>query len=136
MNTVTDHTGDLPSISPHWQNRHSQDWVTLIELLRDSWLVHFECDPVPAIRIAQSWFDRPYPTFKRLALYAASQDDAIESDVWVKWLVDENVWWLWSIQTQRENNAPIGATGTKTLTRSNGESGSNYSRGATAGYVS
>ena len=93
---------DLPSISAHSQNRHLQDWVTLIELLRDSWLVLLECDPVRAIRVAQSWFDRPYPTFKRLALYAASQDDAIESDVWVKWLVDENVWWLWSIETQRE----------------------------------
>ena len=93
---------DLPSISPHWQNRHSQDWVTLIELLRDSWLVLFECDPVRAIRVAQSWFDQPYPTFKRLALYAASQDDVIDSDVWVKWLVDENARWLWSIETQRE----------------------------------
>ncbi len=93
---------DLPSISPHWQNRHLQDWATLIELLRDSWLVLLESDAVRAIRIAQSWFDQPYPTFKRLALYAASQDYAIESDVWVKWLVDENAWWLWSIETQRE----------------------------------
>ena len=93
---------DLPSISAHSQNRHLQDWVTLIELLRDSWLVLIKCDPVRAKRVAQSWFDLPYPTFKRLALYAASQDDAIESDVWVKWLVDENAWWLWSIETQRE----------------------------------
>ena len=93
---------DLPSISPHWQNRHFQDWATLIELLRDSWLVLLESDVVRAIRVAQSWFDRRYPTFKRLALYAASQDDAIESDVWVKWLVDENAWWLWSTETQRE----------------------------------
>ena len=29
---------DLPSISPHWQNRGYRDWVVLIELLRDAWL--------------------------------------------------------------------------------------------------
>ncbi|WP_302008556.1 hypothetical protein, partial [Enterobacter hormaechei] len=29
---------DLPSITPHWQNRGFRDWVSLIELLRDAWL--------------------------------------------------------------------------------------------------
>ncbi len=29
---------DLPSITPHWQNRDIHNWVCLIELLRDSWL--------------------------------------------------------------------------------------------------
>ena len=28
---------DLPSISPHWQNRGFRDWVVLIELLREAW---------------------------------------------------------------------------------------------------
>ena len=27
---------DLPSITPHWQNRGFHDWVSLIELLRDA----------------------------------------------------------------------------------------------------
>ena len=29
---------DMPSIEPHWQNRRFNDWILLIELLRDSWL--------------------------------------------------------------------------------------------------
>lgn len=93
---------DLPSISPHWQNRGFRDWVTLIELLRDAWLVTRENEPERATRIASGWFDSPYSTFKRLALFAASQDGCIASDQWVEWLVADDAWWLWSVDTQRE----------------------------------
>jgi hypothetical protein len=93
---------DLPSISPHWQNRGFRDWVTLIELLRDAWLATRESDPERARRIAFGWFDVPYSTFKRLALFAASQDDGIDCARWVEWLVSDDAWWLWSVDTQRE----------------------------------
>ena len=93
---------DLPSISPHWQNRGYRDWVTLIELLRDAWLATRESDPERASRMASGWFDSPYSTFKRLALFAASQDGCIASDQWVEWLVADDAWWLWSVDTQRE----------------------------------
>ena len=93
---------DLPSISPHWQNRDFRDWIVLIELLRDAWLATRESDPLRATRIARGWFELPYPTFKRLALFAASQDDCIAPNEWVEWLVDDDSWCLWSIETQRE----------------------------------
>jgi len=93
---------DLPSISPHWQNRGFRDWVSLIELLRDSWLAHHRIDSARAARIAQAWFDLPYPTFKRLALFAASQDGSIAPEQWVGWLLADSGWWLWSIDTGRE----------------------------------
>lgn len=92
----------LPSISPHWQNRRFHDWVALIELLRDAWEAIRERDPIRATRIAQSWFDVPYPTFKRLALYAASQNGCIAPDQWVEWLVKDDRWWLWAADTRRE----------------------------------
>ena len=92
----------LPSIEPHWQNRGFRDWVTLIELLRDAWLVVQEDDPARATRIAEGWFELPYPTFKRLALFAASQDGCIDLPRWVDWLLAEKAWWLWSVETQRE----------------------------------
>ena len=92
----------LPSISPHWQNRGFRDWVALIELLRDSWVATRESDPVRANQVVQRWFGLPYPTFKRLALFAASQDDCIAPDEWLEWLVDDEAWWLWSVETQRE----------------------------------
>lgn len=93
---------DLPSISPHRQNRGFRDWVSLIELLRDAWLATRESAPARACRVALGWFDVPYSTFKRLALFAASQDDCIDPAQWVEWLVLDDAWWLWSVDTQRE----------------------------------
>lgn len=93
---------DLPSISPHWQNRGFRDWVALVELLRDAWLATRERDSTRARRIALGWFDTPYPTFKRLALFAASTDDGIDPAMWVQWLVLDDAWWLWSVDTKRE----------------------------------
>jgi len=93
---------DLPSITPHWQNRGFRDWVSLIELLRDAWLAIRANDGARATRIAQNWFDLPYPTFKRLALFAASQDGCITPKQWVEWLLADGAWWLWSTETRRE----------------------------------
>ncbi|MFM0049873.1 anti-phage defense-associated sirtuin Dsr1 [Caballeronia grimmiae] len=92
----------LPSISQHWQNRGFRDWVILIELLRDAWLAVWEIDCPRAARVAESWFNLPYPTFKRLALFAASQDACIAPEQWVDWLLADGAWWLWSPDTGRE----------------------------------
>ena len=78
---------DLPSITPHWQNRGFRDWVSLIELLRDAWLAVHSNNRDRATWIAQAWFELPYPTFKRLALFAASQDNCIPPEQWVDWLL-------------------------------------------------
>lgn len=93
---------ELPSISAHWQNRGFHDWVSLIELLRDAWLAVRSTDSARATRIAQTWFELPYPTFKRLALFAASQDACIAPEQWVDWLLADHAWWLWSTDTGRE----------------------------------
>ena len=93
---------DLPSIEPHWQNRGFRDWVTLIELVRDSWLAIRSSDPTRASQIARGWFQLPYPTFKRLALFAASKDGCSAPDEWAQWLMQDDAWWLWSIETRRE----------------------------------
>ena len=92
----------LPSITRHWQNRGFSEWVCLIELLRDSWLAVFSQDGARATRVAQTWFEQPYPTFKRLALFAASQDACIAPDEWVNWLLADGAWWLWCVDTKRE----------------------------------
>ena len=92
----------LSSIIPHWQNRSHDDWAALIELTRDAWLAEYDQDPERATAVAQSWFSIPYPTFKRLALYAASQVDSISSDRWVGWLLASDTRWLWSRETRRE----------------------------------
>lgn len=93
---------DLPSISPHWQNRGFRDWVSLIELLRDSWLAVRRVDGARAAQSAAAWFGLPYPTFKRLALFAASQEGCIAPERWAGWLLADRAWWLWAVDTQRE----------------------------------
>ena len=94
----------LPSISWHPQNdKYSKNWVVLIELLRDAWLETRRVDPDRASRIAQSWFDLPYATFKRLALFAACQDGCIAPRIWINWLINNDSWWLWSVCTHRES---------------------------------
>lgn len=92
----------LPSITPHRQNRGFHDWVTLIELLRDSWLALCNIDGARATQIAQSWFNLPYLSFKRLALFAASQEGCIAPEQWVDWLLADESRWLWHIGTKRE----------------------------------
>lgn len=92
----------LPSIEPHWQNREFRDWVLLIELLRDAWLVIWRRDPARAALIAEQWFELPYPTFKRLAFFAASHQDSVSPAQWSDWLVSDESWWLWSLETKRE----------------------------------
>ena len=93
---------DLPSICPHWQNKGFRDWVALIELVRNAWLSVREKNPGRAEKVAQTWFAMPYPTFKRLALFAASQDGCIAPDEWVDWILADDAWWLWSVDTKRE----------------------------------
>ena len=93
---------DMSSITPHWQNRGFRDWVSLIELLRDAWLAVRANDSARARRIAQSWFELPYPTFKRLALFAASQDGCVPPEQWVDWVLADGACWLWSTDTGRE----------------------------------
>lgn len=104
---------DLPSIAHHPQNKGFHDWVMLIELLRDAWLAIIESNPNRARDIATQWFGMPYPTFKRLALFAASQQDAIPSDHWVSWLLSDDAWWLWSIDTRRETLALLRLQGNR-----------------------
>jgi hypothetical protein len=74
----------------------------LIELLRDAWLEIQQSNPGRAKQIAQNWFEQPYPTFKRLALFAATQDKNIAGEEWLNWLCEDDCWWLWTNDTHRE----------------------------------
>ncbi|WP_300159882.1 anti-phage defense-associated sirtuin Dsr1 [Solidesulfovibrio sp.] len=93
---------ELPSIAPHRQNRSHDNWSLLIELLRDSWIALKNQNTSRSKSVATAWWQIPYPTFKRLALFAAAQEDASLDDQWVDWLLSNDNWWLWSIETRRE----------------------------------
>lgn len=92
----------LPSISAHWQNRHHHSWTVLIELLRDALLELAQQAPDKAQSIAVSWFEIPFLSFKRLALFAASQDGLVPSKTWLSWLIQNSQHCLWHVTMQRE----------------------------------
>lgn len=91
-----------PSISDHPQNRRIYEWTALIELARDAWIETVKIDPDQARRIAESWILVPYPVFRRLALYAAAQNNVISTRQGLDWLLTDDHYWLWSVETQRE----------------------------------
>ena len=91
-----------PSISEHPQNTGFRDWTVLIELVRDAWLAMCALSPEGARAAAQTWWKIPYPTFRRLAFFAAVQDDVIPRRQALDWLLADESWWLWSPETLRE----------------------------------
>ena len=93
---------DQPSISEHTQNRGFDDWTALIELTRDAWLATVQTNPAQAQHAAEGWWQVPFPLFKRLAFFAATQTDIITPLHAFSWLLADDHWWLWSVETQRE----------------------------------
>lgn len=92
----------LPSVALYDSHSGHYDWLVLVELVREALLMVLKSDRVQAINIVQSWFSLPYPLFKRLALFAASQDDCISSELWSEWLRSDNGRWLWARDTEPE----------------------------------
>ncbi len=91
-----------PSIDEHSQNQDFHDWTVLIELTRDAWLATAAQSPARAALVAESWSHMPYPLFRRLAFFAATQDDVIANRRALDWLLADAHWWLWSVETERE----------------------------------
>jgi len=91
-----------PSISEHPQNRDFHDWTSLIDLTRDAWLATVAQSPARAALVAQAWWHTPYPLFRRLAFFAAAQDNVIPKRQALDWLLADDHWWLWSVETERE----------------------------------
>lgn len=92
----------LPSIEEHTQNKRHNNWTILIELLRDAWIEIYKQDKQKASHLAQNWFNFPYVIFKRLAFFAASYDETISPEQWLKWILSDNSIYLWSPITKRE----------------------------------
>jgi len=95
-----------PSISDHPQNPGSSDWTALIQLARDAWLATSRQSRERARRIAEEWAHGPYPVFRRLALFAAAQQQEqhriIPPRQALDWLLMDERCCLWSVDTTRE----------------------------------
>ena len=93
---------ERPSISEHPQNGNRYDWTVLIDLTRDAWLLTAKQSPERARNVAEGWSQEPYPLFRRLAFFAAAQDEIIPSRQGLNWLLADEHRWLWSPETRRE----------------------------------
>ena len=91
-----------PSISDHSQNNDFHDWTALIELTRDAWLATAAKLPERARIVADLWSHGPYPVFRRLALFAATQGSIVSLRQALDWLLADKRRWLWSEETRRE----------------------------------
>ncbi len=91
-----------PSVSEHPQNRHFRDWTVLIDLVRDAWSATAEKNPERARLEAERWRNTPYPLFQRLVFFAATRSALFTADQPLNWLLADDHWWLWSVETQRE----------------------------------
>ena len=91
-----------PSISEHSQNKNFRDWTALVDLNRDAWLATSTESLDQARLAAEAWSRVPYPLFHRLAFFAAAQDEIIPCSLGLEWLLEDEHWWLWSIETRRE----------------------------------
>jgi SIR2-like domain len=63
----------LPSISPHSQNEHVNDFDRVVLLLRVAFDRALDADVERANGIAEFWTQQKYPIFKRLYFYAANK---------------------------------------------------------------
>lgn len=91
-----------PSIKEHPQNKDYRDWTALIDLARDSWISLNKLDVDSANRVVLDWWALPYPIFKRLALFAASETTSIPVTTINTWLEEGENRWLWNVVSQRE----------------------------------
>ena len=91
-----------PSITEHPQNKGFQDWTALIDLTRDAWQATAAQSPDRAQLAAEGWWHIPYPLFRRLAFFAATQREVIPWRMGLSWLLEDEGWWLWSVETTRE----------------------------------
>ena len=93
---------DRPSITDHPQNTEFRGWTILVTLARDAWAAAVELSPKVGRREYERWTEIDYPLFKRLAMYAATSHAIVTPEESLSFLLKDDAWWLWSIESQRE----------------------------------
>ena len=91
-----------PSITEHPQNMGFHDWTALIDLTRDAWRATAAQSSDRARHAAEGWWNISYPLFRRLTFFAATHTKLIPHRLGLRWLLAEECWWLWSVETTRE----------------------------------
>jgi len=91
-----------PSIEDHPQNNEFYEWTALIKLTRDAWLCTMDESAARAKAEVERWNGIYYPIFRRLVFFALTHSGLYTPDETLEILLDDDGWWLWSTETQRE----------------------------------
>ena len=105
VDRISDHSHiDIPSIEPHPQSHHlqTQTWTLLVKICWDVWLEAWDSQPDIATSVFRLWRAQEYSVFRRLTLLAATERPILSPSEAVEMLLEDNAWWLWSAETQRE----------------------------------
>lgn len=89
-------TAAQPSIAPHAQNRHFDTWSWLVELQRDAFDAAIKSRPDCADTLAALWLQRPWPVFRRLAMYGAMAADVPSLENIAERMLAGPPEWLWA----------------------------------------
>lgn len=92
-----------PSVTDHGQNNDFHEWTCLIDLCRDAWLCAAAETPSLAKSELERWRFIKYPIFRRLEFFAVSESSLVHPSEGLALLLQDNAWWLWSTETQRES---------------------------------
>ncbi len=88
--------------SEHSQNKDFHDWTALIDLTRDAWLATAQQSPE---RGQDSWRSpggsRPIRCSGALRS-SLRRRDVVIARLALDWLLADDHWWLWSVETERE----------------------------------
>jgi hypothetical protein len=91
-----------PSIAPHKQNEHRDDWTILIDWVRDSYLALAKANRARAENLLNRWTASKKPLFRRLALHAITEDGKASIRVAEKLLLKGRKPGLWDLELRRE----------------------------------
>jgi hypothetical protein len=91
-----------PSIADHPQNQHYEDWTILIDLVRDAWLAAANSAPDLARVELDRWRTIPFPLFRRLVFFAATQGSYVSTVQAARWLIEASGKWFWAMECKRE----------------------------------
>lgn len=77
-------------------------WSSLVDLIRESYLVLKRKDPAEARTLVRIWEFQKYPVFRRLSYFARLDSDLFPIDESLCYLLSDQSWWLWSGQLECE----------------------------------
>jgi len=93
---------DIVSIKPHEQNNSRKSLSRLAVLNRDFWSELYEQNKAEAKLTLAIWRGYQFPIFRRLVLHAYTSKDVVSDEAALAYLLEDDGFWLWSIETRRE----------------------------------